>query len=322
MKFTTSDNRVALSALIAIATMVLSARADPLSDAIERTIQPYVGAGNFAGAVLVAREGDIVFDKAYGEADSERHVANATSTSFHIGPLSAAYTAAVAMHLVEKGALSLDNTVGQFLPGIANGDRITVRDLLEGKSGLPDTAAGEENSAYRLLARIVALRAGTSFGEALNGFIFAPSWMEGAGVDDDTLEPARRYARGYVEGADGLKPVASIRWSDRMGDGSMYTTTRDELRFVQDVFGNGLLRAETRASMFDQPHCERCYGWIREDDKTTGRAYVASGEAPGFSAFVMHVPASNATVILLGNIQSSQTATLGRAVAAAAQSGF
>jgi CubicO group peptidase (beta-lactamase class C family) len=308
-------------ALVAALTMGQPAQAQSVVSAIDQYVQPYVGSGKFSGAVLVTRSGDIVFDKAYGYADIDGRVENTTATSFHIGALSNAYTAAIVMHLVEKGSLSLDNTVAQFLPGVPNGDRITIGDLLLGMPGAP----GPEG-AYEVLARIVELRTGTSFKSALSGFLFGPYWMEGAGVDSDDLGPGRRYARGYVSDGKGeLKPADTVRWSARTGSASLYTTTHDELRFVNALFGgdvlmgSDLLKSETRAAMFDDAKSDIGYGWYRRDDKALGgRLYFMTAELAGFSAFVMHIRAANTTVILLGNVDSPATAQMGRDIAALA----
>jgi len=64
---------------------------------------------------------------------------------FRIASVTKAFTAAVVMELVEEGALSLDDTVEEWTPGLlAEGDSITVRHLLGHTSGLPDYTKDEE----------------------------------------------------------------------------------------------------------------------------------------------------------------------------------
>jgi CubicO group peptidase (beta-lactamase class C family) len=162
------------------------------------------------------------------------------------------------------------------------------------------------------------LRAGTSFEEALNALVFAPYWMDGAGIDNNDLEPERRYARGYVsDGTSGLKPADAADWSALKGRASLYATTRDELRFVDLLFGDSLLTQESRAAMFAAAPAGFGYGWYRGDDNALGgRFYFMNGRNGGFSAFVMRMPSRDATVILLGNIDSATTAEMGRDIAA------
>ena len=45
-------------------------------------------------------------------------------------------TAAVIMQLAQEGKLSLDDPVSKYVPGVPNGDNITIAELLEMRSGL------------------------------------------------------------------------------------------------------------------------------------------------------------------------------------------
>lgn len=62
---------------------------------------------------------------------------------FRIGSATKTFTAAVVLHLVGEGRMSLDDTVERWLPGVVRGNgndgrRITVRQLLQHTSGVPD----------------------------------------------------------------------------------------------------------------------------------------------------------------------------------------
>ena len=109
--------------------------------AIDAYIQPYVRSANFAGQVLVEKNGKIIFEKAYGFADREHHVANTNATQFHIASMSMQFTAAAVLRLVDTGSISLDEQIGDFVPDIEGADKITIRDLLTERSGLPDINA-------------------------------------------------------------------------------------------------------------------------------------------------------------------------------------
>ncbi|NEY30623.1 serine hydrolase [Streptomyces sp. PRKS01-65] len=62
---------------------------------------------------------------------------------FRIGSATKTFTATVVLQLVDEGEVSLSDTVEQWLPGVVrggghDGNRITVRDLLQHTSGIPD----------------------------------------------------------------------------------------------------------------------------------------------------------------------------------------
>ncbi len=108
------------------------------SVAIDSYLQPYSQSGNFSGDVLVEKDGKIVFEKAYGFADREHRVRNTAATRFHIASLSMQFTAAAILRLVDAGSLRLDDQLGDFAPGIEGAGKITIRELLIERSGLPD----------------------------------------------------------------------------------------------------------------------------------------------------------------------------------------
>src|SRR5262245_52574400 len=61
----------------------------------------------FSGAVLVAREGQVVFRGAFGDANREFAVPNAPDTKFRIGSVSKQFTAAAVLLLAQRGSLTL-----------------------------------------------------------------------------------------------------------------------------------------------------------------------------------------------------------------------
>jgi len=73
-----------------------------------------------------------------GLADVEAATPVASRTAFSLASVSKTYTAAVALQLVEEGALGLEDRVAPWLPGLEIDGRITIRMLLEHTSGLTD----------------------------------------------------------------------------------------------------------------------------------------------------------------------------------------
>jgi D-alanyl-D-alanine carboxypeptidase len=61
---------------------------------------------------------------------------------FQIGSTTKAFTAATVLKTVESGEISLDDTLGQWLPEVAeripDSENITIRQLLDGTSGIYD----------------------------------------------------------------------------------------------------------------------------------------------------------------------------------------
>ena len=119
---------------------------------IDRAVKQGLAAGGFPGAaVIVGREGAIVWEKGYGSTDwgFGLPTVDARSTIYDLASLTKVLaTSAAAMVLYDRGKLKLDTPVGRYLPEFRRGDkaRVTVRDLLTHRSGLP---AGRDLRAAR-----------------------------------------------------------------------------------------------------------------------------------------------------------------------------
>jgi CubicO group peptidase (beta-lactamase class C family) len=119
---------------------------------IDRAVKQGLAAGGFPGAaVVVGRDGALVWEKGYGSANWGFGLppVDARATMYDLASLTKAVaTSAAAMVLYDRGKLSLDAPVGRYLPEYRSGDkaRVTVRDLLTHRSGLP---AGRDLGAAR-----------------------------------------------------------------------------------------------------------------------------------------------------------------------------
>lgn len=90
------------------------------------------------GTVLVAEGDKIVFAKAYGYADSENNIENTLATRFAIASNTKQFTAAAIMQLVEQNKINLDETIDTYFPEYKYSNKITIKNLLQMRSGIPD----------------------------------------------------------------------------------------------------------------------------------------------------------------------------------------
>ncbi|HTP68295.1 MAG TPA: serine hydrolase domain-containing protein [Dongiaceae bacterium] len=328
-----------------------AAQSNSTVSAADSYLEHYVESGNFSGVVLVERRKEVVFQKAFGFADREGHIPNRVDTRFHIASMSMQFTAAAILRLADQGAIRLDEHVGEYVPGIEGADKITIRDLLLERSGLPDINAQpdyddvlqhhqtaeslivhiqgkplqfepgtrfvrEEHSAYNLLALIIQKKTGLTFKDAMQRLVFEPFGLKHSGVDDDFVN-VRKMAKGYApEGTYGLKPAKPIHWSGKTGNASAFATAGDEALWVRELFHSEKLTATSREAILDT-RMRVGYGWMRGENERFGRtAYYMNGRAPGFTSFVLYLPDGETTVAVLSNIYSSATTTIGYDIAA------
>lgn len=103
-------------------------------------IQGLADKDQFSGAVLVAKDGEPIFARAYGHACKRYDVPNRLDTKFNLGSMNKMFTGVAIAQLVEKGLVSFDVPVGRYLPDFPNkdvADNVTIHHLLTHTSGLP-----------------------------------------------------------------------------------------------------------------------------------------------------------------------------------------
>lgn len=90
----------------------------------------------FFGSVAVAQSSEIIYTRAIGYADLETKASNNKDTKFRIGSISKTFTATLLMKAVELGKINLDAAIESYFPSIQNANKITVRHLLNHRSGI------------------------------------------------------------------------------------------------------------------------------------------------------------------------------------------
>ena len=190
--------------------------------------------GFFNGNVLIAENGAILIEEAYGLADFSTGRKLEKNTVFEVASVSKQITASAVLLLCIRGQISLEDKMEKFFPGFPY-ENITVHDLLTHTSGLPDymeyltknyegrIVGNEElldflmkkvsppdfapkekreysNTGYALLASIIEKVSGKPFGEFLKNEIFIPAGMTSSCTYHRRLNghTIANYAYGFV----------------------------------------------------------------------------------------------------------------------------
>ena len=124
-----------LIALMTCSMNILHAQAVDYNK-ISTTLSNLAQQDKFSGVVLVAENGKVKFEHAYGNLDNEKNMPNKVNTIFELASVSKQFTAMTIMMLQEKGLLKYDDLVEQYIDIPYKG--ITIRQLLTHTSGLPD----------------------------------------------------------------------------------------------------------------------------------------------------------------------------------------
>jgi CubicO group peptidase (beta-lactamase class C family) len=100
----------------------------------------------FSGDVLIAKDDDIRFEKAYGMAERSHNISNEIDTKFNLGSINKMFTAVAILQLVERGMLSLKDRIIDVLPDYPNravAEAVTIHHLLTHTAGMGDCFTGD-----------------------------------------------------------------------------------------------------------------------------------------------------------------------------------
>lgn len=106
------------------------------ANAIEPLYQSLLLKHGFNGSILLAKNGEIVFEDYHGLINFKTKEPITATTPFHVASISKTFTATVILKLMEEGKIALEDHVEKYLPGFPY-QNITIRDLLSHRSGLP-----------------------------------------------------------------------------------------------------------------------------------------------------------------------------------------
>ncbi len=120
-------------------------------------VQRLADAEAFSGTVLLAKDGKVLFKKAYGLASKRFNVPNRIDTKFNLGSMNKMFTGVAIAQLVQRGKLSLDDPLSKYvstdwLPRSIT-DKIKIKHLLTHTSGLGSYFNDQFDRSSRLLYR-------------------------------------------------------------------------------------------------------------------------------------------------------------------------
>jgi CubicO group peptidase (beta-lactamase class C family) len=335
--------------LLLAAGAVAAAPADTAR--MDQVVRSYADQNRFMGSVLVARGGEVLFNKGYGFANAEWEIPNSSTTKFRLGSITKQFTAACILLLEERGKLKTEDLVNKHLPDApAAWEKITIHHVLTHTSGIPSFTGfsdypsfkrtsltaeqiyhkfrdkdlefqpGEKfvysNSGYLLLGHIIEKVSGESFENFLQRNVLVPLGMKDTGYDSRGI--LRNRAAGYSPRPGGMWNADFIDMTVPHAAGALYSTTEDLLRWNQGLFGGKLLSAGSLQKMTTPFKGDYGYGLIVRT--TNGRKLISHGGGiEGFNTFLSYEPADQLTAVALANINGPTPTEIANKLAAVAR---
>lgn len=280
--------------------------------------------GQFWGAVLVARDGEIVLAKGYGiENDSLKPID--ADTVMDIGSIAKQFTAAAILRLEMDGVggLSIDDPVSKWFPKAGlRAEEVTLKHLMSHTSGQPNdtiqrldfpdrdeavrrffapanaSAPGEKfeynNAGYVVLAAVIEKATGKEFAEYTREAIFKPAGLRQTGfLDGVGVDVARGAARVVNRGGRSVRlGILQDGWGwGFKGCGGVLTTMNDLARWDRALAGESVLNAAAKSKMFEVVRDNYALGWMVETLGDGRARQFHTGATRGFRAALSRVPA-------------------------------
>jgi len=120
---------------------------DKYAEAIKLKYQTLFGKTGFSGQILIAKNGEIIFEDYKGFSNVSNKSLILPETPIHLASVSKTFTGMAALKLWEAEKLVLEAPVTKYLPKFPYTD-VTIEQLLSHRSGLPDYAYFLESKKY------------------------------------------------------------------------------------------------------------------------------------------------------------------------------
>ena len=123
----------------------IEVRVDELFAEIDRTGSP-------GAAVLVVRDGEVMYRKGFGQANLENGIPITPSTVFDIASMSKQFAGMSIAMLAEQGRINLEDDVRTYLPDLPDfGPTVTLDHLVHHTSGIRDWPGTRASAAARYM---------------------------------------------------------------------------------------------------------------------------------------------------------------------------
>jgi CubicO group peptidase (beta-lactamase class C family) len=290
--------------------------------------------------VLVSRNGQINYKKAFGTANLELNTPMQVDNVFWVASIGKQFTAVAILQLMEQGKLNLQDEITKFIPDYPTyGNKITIEHLLTHTSGIhnfsgmedpekklttdctpnevidffknlpmrfaPGTKWEYSNSGYFLLGFIIEKITGKPYSEYLEENFFKPLGMTNS-LFANNKRIIKNRVGAYSQGDTGFENSRHLNATIIYSAGAIQTTVEDFYKWHQAVHSYKFVKKETldkaftRYKLTDGKETDYGYGW------KLGYVYESpsiwhGGGIEGFGAMEIYLPKEDVFVAVFSN---------------------
>lgn len=255
---------------------------------VDQLFAPWDRPDSPGAAVVIVKDGAVVYQHGYGCADLEHHVPITPQTLFDVASVAKQFTGLSVAMLVEQGKLSVDDDIHKYLPDVPDfGQPITIQNLLHHTSGLrdwpetldlsgvdmngqitldmilemvrrqheldfpPGTEYQYSNTGYNLLAAVIAKITGQSFRSWTDTNLFQPLGMKHTFVCDDPTALVINRAVPYWPD-DQKQYHRAVSQLAAQGSSSLFVSAEDMGQWLLN-FETGRVGGKSAIALMRQP---------------------------------------------------------------------
>lgn len=294
---------------------------------------------HFNGEFLVAKKGEIIFEKYSGYGHSDQKDPLTENSALHLASVSKTFTAMATLKLWEEGKLQVNDEVSAYLTGFPY-KGVTIKTLLNHRSGLPNYVHVMEqlgwdkkkivtnqdvlqfliekkknlqagapdrsfhycNTNYALLALIIEKVSGVPYPQFIYENFFAPLGMTNSYVF--TMSDSARSLPSY----NYKNKQEAFTFLDAVyGDKNIYSTVRDLLKWETALSYGNMFKQATLDSAYKGYSYEKKgiknygLGWRMLEYPNNDKIIFHNGWWHGNNTVFARLIKDSATIIILGN---------------------
>ena len=314
-----------------------------ISKKIDTLIQNLYTREQFNGSILVAMNGKVVYEKAYGTSDRDKNIPFSVSTPCYLASVSKQFTAIGILILADKRLLALNDPLNKYFPDFPGGESITIKQLLTHTSGIvnyeelgidkPDLTnhdvyeslvkhktlqflPGEKyqysNSGYVLLAIIIESVSKMSFADFMKQYVFEPLKMTNTFICNSNVQ--KPIAKAYGKFGDESDAIGNTT-----GDGGICSTVEDLFKWDKALYTSKLVsqsiirQAFEPATLHDGSKSLYGFGWMIKNDNTKKIVYHTGGSG-GYRTYIERDLNNRNAIVILTNIENSPRREVSQAI--------
>lgn len=289
----------------------------------------------FSGTILIAKNGEIVFENSYGWQNKKENILNSNFTKYNIGSIGKEFTAIMILQLAQENKLDLNDKLGKFLNYFPEdaASKVTINHLLTHSSGFGDYIMNREfqknkddireltsllrviskeqlefepgtqnrysNSGYAVLGGIIESITGKSYSDNLKERILNPLSMNSSGyIYRDENDPLKSI--GYTKSINGEVRDNGNFYVNPSPAGGMFSTVEDMLKLDQSLMNDNKL-LDDKFKLLLLNHFNETSLSLRDFKADPKSRNIIAGGAPGINALYMSLPSTGYSAFILSN---------------------